>query len=61
MAKEKCECHSMHRWFGLKMLFLGLLVLANVYYAVLGWATFIGLILALAGLCKLVMPGCCCK
>jgi len=37
------------------MLILGLLVLANVYAVNLDWATFIGAILVLGGIVKLLM------
>ena len=43
-----------------KMLVLGLLVLANSAWSIVSWASFIGGLLAIAGLCKLVMP-CKCK
>lgn len=43
----------MHAW---KMLVLGLLVLANTYWQVMTWDYFIGGILTLAGLWKVLMP-----
>jgi len=45
-----------HKYKGAGMFVLGLLVLANVYWAHFDWATFIGAILALVGLLKLLMP-----
>lgn len=47
---------KMHAW---KMLILGLLVLANVYWLMVNWFSFVGIILVLAGLMKMFMPcGC---
>lgn len=37
------------------MIFLGALVLANVYWAVVNWPAFIGGILVITGLIKLMM------
>lgn len=37
---------------------LGLLVLANAYWSVLGWAWFVGRALVLKGVMKLVKPNC---
>jgi uncharacterized membrane protein HdeD (DUF308 family) len=45
-----------HKYKGAGMLVLGLLVLANVYWLNLDWATFIGALLVLGGLLKFVMP-----
>jgi len=51
------ECWKMHKkCMGWKMLVLGILVLANSYWNVVDWATFIGGILAIAGILKLLMP-----
>lgn len=47
------------KWHGWKMLILGLLVLANVYWPTVDWITFVGIILVVGGLMKLMMP--CCK
>ena len=44
-----------------KMLVLGLLVLANSMWNVVSWANFIGILLAISGLAKLIMPCKCCK
>jgi len=49
------EMHGMHKFGGAGMLVLGLLVLANFYLIKLGWGAFIGLVLVLAGLCKMLM------
>ena len=46
---------GMHKGKGKMMLILGILVLLNVYLAKLDWATFIGIILVLAGLAKISM------
>ncbi len=45
-----------HKYKGVGMLVLGLLILANVYWELFSWAAFIGGLLALAGFLKLVMP-----
>lgn len=58
MAKKK-ECCCKHR--GCMMLVLGLLVLANAYWAIVNWAVFIGAVLVLKGLLKLAMPNHVCK
>lgn len=57
MAKEMMEekWKGMHKGKGWMMLVLGVLVLLNVYALALDWATFIGIILVLAGLVKLAM------
>ena len=54
MAKEICKCCN-HKGHGVKMLILGLLVLANVKWAFLDWGYFIGILIVLGGLCKLMM------
>jgi len=41
-----------------KLLLLGILVLANSIWAVLGWDIFIGALLIIGGLVKLVKPSC---
>ena len=48
------------KWHGWKMLFLGVLVLLNAYYAVLGWGYFVGILIVLVALKKLI-GGCCMK
>jgi len=45
-----------HKYKGVGMLVLGLLILANVYLEFLSWGAFVGGVLALAGFLKLVMP-----
>ena len=60
VSKEMGEMHSKHmKMWGLKMIILGLLVLANAYWLILDWSLFIGVILIIAGLAKLLMPSCC--
>lgn len=54
--KEMMGCCAMHRMKGVGMLVVGLLILVNVYWPFLDWGTFVGAILALAGLLKLIMP-----
>jgi len=58
MAKEMMKmdmCHGMHKKKGAVMLVLGLLILANAYWSIVSWPVFIGIILALAGLGKIIM------
>ena len=56
------EHWKMHKkMMGCKMLVLGALILANTYWNVVSWANFIGGILVIAGLVKLVKPCNCCK
>ena len=45
-----------HKYKGVGMLVLGLLIAANAYWVILDWATFIGALLVLGGLLKLLMP-----
>lgn len=56
------EHWKMHKkMMGCKMLVLGALVLANAYWNIFNWANFIGWILVIAGLVKLVGYSCKCK
>ncbi len=57
MVKEdmKC-CHPYHKGKGVMALVLGALILANSYWTILGWADFIGVILVLTGLIKMLVP-----
>ena len=50
------EMHGMHKMKGAGMVVLGLLILANTYWGFLAWAGFIGALLVLGGLLKLLMP-----
>jgi uncharacterized membrane protein HdeD (DUF308 family) len=63
MAKEKEmmdeRFKKMHKHKGCMLLILGILVLLNVYLDVVDWATFIGIILVVAGVVKLVSKKCC--
>jgi uncharacterized membrane protein HdeD (DUF308 family) len=52
MAKEMMCDYKGHSTM---MLILGLLILINAYWAVVGWDYFIGIILVLKGLVKLSM------
>ncbi|MFZ1971119.1 MAG: hypothetical protein WAU65_03000 [Candidatus Nanoarchaeia archaeon] len=54
--KEMMDCCTGHKMKGVGILLIGLLVLSNVYWPFLDWGTFIGIILVLAGIAKLVMP-----
>jgi len=56
------EHWKMHKkWMGWKMLVLGALVLANAKWNTLSWPNFIGTIVILAGLSKLMMSCKSCK
>lgn len=54
MDFEKFVKYNKHK--GMRMLILGLLVLANAYWSIVGWEWFAGIILVLAGLYKFLMP-----
>ena len=59
MKEEHWKAHKkMMAW---KMLVLGLLVLANSAWGVVSWTNFIGILLAIAGILKLLGPCCKCK
>ncbi len=53
--KEMNKEHMKHK--GAMMLILGALILANVYWIKLGWGTFVGGVLVLGGLAKM-LHGC---
>ena len=61
MDDAKMQEHwKMHKkMMGWKMLVLGALVLANTKWNVVSWPNFIGGILAIAGILKLVVCGKC--
>jgi len=46
----------MHKGKGVMALVLGLLILANAYWSIVSLANFVGIILVIAGLVKLLMP-----
>ncbi len=46
------KCH------GVKVLVIGVLVLANALWPFAGWAVFVGALLTLGGVLKLVKPTC---
>jgi uncharacterized membrane protein HdeD (DUF308 family) len=49
-----CKRHMMMKAWG--MLILGVLILINAYWSFMSWAGFIGALLVLAGLMKMLMP-----
>lgn len=53
MAKDM-DMKSWCKGKGVMMLIVGLLVLANTYWAIVSWDYFIGIILVLAGIIKLL-------
>ncbi len=58
MPKKEMEMNgkwAMHKkWMGTKMLILGILVLINAYWKIVGWDYFVGIVLAIAGFVKLL-------
>jgi uncharacterized membrane protein HdeD (DUF308 family) len=65
--KKEMEMHGKHmgghmKHKGTAMLILGALILLNVYAMKLGWGTFVGGVLVLGGVVKMLHSGgCCCK
>lgn len=57
-----CMMGVCNKCMGAMKVVVGLLILANVYFMRLDWAVFIGGLLVVGGLAKLVMPSCghCC-
>lgn len=53
MAREM-DMKKWHKAKGTMALILGLLIFANAYWAIVGWDYFIGIILVLAGIIKLI-------
>ncbi len=47
------RCGCMH--IGFCMLILGALILANVYWQLIGWPAFVGGVLVIAGFLKIIM------
>ena len=60
MAKEKAVCEGgiCLKCKGAKLLVVGILVLLNTYYGWMSWAYFVGWILVLVGVLKLICPTC---
>ena len=52
----ECCCEMHKRAKGIKMLILGLLIVANAYLNIVSWWQFAGILVALAGLMKMLMP-----
>ena len=55
--KNTCMCHHGHGW---KMLLVGAIVTYNAYNPFISWAALIGILIALKGLLRMIMP-CNCK
>lgn len=53
MVKD-VDMKSWHKGKGIMALILGLLILGNAYLAIVGWDYFIGIILVIVGIIKLV-------
>ena len=58
-TEECCACSP--RCMGLKLLVLGVLIVLNTMYSWVSWGLFVGGIVGLAGLLKLVTPKCVCQ
>jgi len=57
MMKVDWDCCRKHKMMkAWAMLILGALVLVNAYWPFIDWAGFIGALLVLAGIAKLIMP-----
>jgi len=58
MPKKKgmMDCCKVHKWKGVGMLVLGILVLLNAYWPYLSWGAFVGAAIAIFGFIKLVTP-----
>lgn len=56
MAKKEMMGCCMHKGKGIAMALLGLLVLGNVYWPMVTWPTFIGALLVILGILKMLMP-----
>jgi uncharacterized membrane protein HdeD (DUF308 family) len=56
MAKKEMMGCCMHKGKGVAMIILGLLVLGNVYWPMLSWPAFIGWIIVVGGVLKMLMP-----
>jgi len=52
---KTCTCPDGRGW-GLALLILGLLIIANKQWAVLSWSMFAGTIIGLVGLWNLIKP-----
>jgi uncharacterized membrane protein HdeD (DUF308 family) len=55
MVKEKLMSKH-HKWFGIKMVILGAIVLINAYSPFVRWDVLIGILLVLMGIFKMTMP-----
>jgi len=54
MSMECCEGHKRKK--GLMMLLVGIILMANAYLNFLSWWMLIGVLVALGGLLKLIIP-----
>ena len=53
-----CKGGDCHRCKGWKMLVLGILVLLNAWYMLVDWWMFVGILITLGGLIKIIWPHC---
>ncbi len=58
---KEVSVHCGPRCWGFKKVLLGALVLLNVSYAWLDWASFIGWLLVVCGILRMLFPVCCCQ
>ena len=62
MSTEDMAHWQMHkRKKATAMIVLGLIVIINTYWQFMNWVGLIGVLLVIAGIGKLMMPGCCQK
>lgn len=59
MINSCCEKH--HRLAGLKISFIGILILINAFGSFLSWPIFLGSLIFLIGLSRLLLPKTACK
>jgi len=60
MKKNTCECTP--QCMGVKKIIVGVLIILNAKYAWFDWGTFIGGLIVLIGLIKMINPECpCCS
>lgn len=58
MAKmmEKNKCVTYHKYMGIELLILGILIILNSMYVWFSWGVFVGGIIGIKGLIMLLMP-----
>jgi len=56
MGETEMDWGKHKKKMGVMLFILGILVLINAQWSVVSWSIFVGLMIALAGLVKLIMP-----